>query len=107
MGLIDDPISGVVGLFFKRAINSKIAQRATLLLEMVIAGTIAYLAASGIAILSGQSELWATGVGRIAEAIALLATFQVSPNSKGLIISLPSQAAEKELTTPISTIERK
>ena len=32
MGIIDDPISGVLGVFFKRALDSKIMQRFTLVL---------------------------------------------------------------------------
>ena len=104
---LPDPITGLVGLFLKRAMESKIGRRAELLLEMAIAGQIAFLAACGIALLSRASVSWAIGCGMTACAVALLATFQASPNSKGLVISLPQQVAEQKLETPTTTIERK
>lgn len=107
MAILSDPISGVLSAFFNRALESKIGQRVTLLLEMGVAGIIAFLASCGIALLSNQPIAWSVGCGMVATAVALLATFQASPNSKGLIISLPQQAASKEIDTPMTTIERK
>lgn len=107
MSILSDPISGVLTAFFNRALESKIGQRVELLLEMGIASSIAFMAACGVALLTKQSVAWSVGCGMVAAAVALLATFQASPNSKGLVISLPQQAASKELDTPITTIERK
>lgn len=106
MGLIDDPISGIIGLFMKRALEAKIGQRITLLLEMSIASSIAALGACGLALLAHQAVAWSIGAGMVAAAIALLATFQASPNSKGLIISLPQATSEEKLDTPMTTISK-
>jgi hypothetical protein len=107
MSLFPDPITDLIGLFLKRAIDSRISKRAELLLEMSIAGGIAFLAACGIALLAQHAVAWAVGCGMAAAAVALFATFQASPNAKGLVISLPQQVAEKKLDTPMTTIERK
>jgi hypothetical protein len=54
-----------------------------------------------------KSIAWAIGAGMTAAAIALLATFQVSPNSKGLVIALQQKVAEARIDTAVTTIERK
>lgn len=104
---LPDPITGIIGLLLKRAMESKVGRRVELLLEMGIAGSIAALAACGLALLSQKPVSWAIGCGMVACAVALFATFQTSPNSKGLVISLPQQVAEQKLETPTTTIERK
>ncbi len=107
MSLLPDPISDLLGLFLKRALDSKIMRYATLLVEMAIASIIAGLAACGIALMSQPSVAWAVGAGMTAAAVALLATFQASPNSKGLVISLQQEVAQQKIETPMITIERK
>lgn len=107
MSLLPDPISDLLGLWLKRSLDSRIARYCTLTLEMGIAASIAGLAACGIALMSQSSVAWAVGAGMTAAAVALLATFQASPNSKGLVISLQQQAAVEKLKTPMTTIERK
>lgn len=107
MSLFPDPVSDLIGVFFKRALDSKIMQYVTLVLEMGIAASIAMLAAAGVPLALGKPGLVSLGIGMIAAAVALLATFQASKNSRGLIISLPSAAAEEKLNSNITTIERK
>jgi hypothetical protein len=107
MGLVDDPISGLLGVFFKRALDSKIMQYGVLVLELVIAGTITFLATTGGALMAQSSVAWAIGAGMVATAIVMLATFQSSPNSKGLTISIQQKVVEEKLDTPTSTISRK
>lgn len=104
---LPDPITGLVGLFLKRALDSRLMQYAVLLLEMGIAAAIAGCVATGAALMAQSSLAWAAGAGLVAIGIALLATFQASPNSKGLVISMQQQAAEKEIDSSISTFERK
>lgn len=87
--------------------DSKIFQYAVLLLEMFVAWIIAAPLACGVALMAKQPVAWSIGAGLVMGGVALLATFQASPNSKGLIISLPQQAAEQKLDTPTTTIERK
>lgn len=106
MGLVDDPISGIIGVFFKRALDSKIMQRATLLLEMAIAGTIAYFLAEGSQLMLGKDWVWAHGCGLVAAGICMLGTFQASPNSKGLTISLQKDLTEQEQATPMEEIKK-
>lgn len=106
MGLIDDPISGIVGLFFKRALDSKIGRRAELLLEMAIAGAISFLLACGLGLMT-LPVAEAIGSGMLAAGIVLLATFQASPNSKGLTIAVRAADAGQENSQPTTTIERK
>ena len=107
MSFLPDPITDVIGLFFKKALDSKILQYATLLLEMAIASTIAFLAACGFSLMSHAQVAWSIGAGMAAAALALFATFQASPSSKGLVISVQSQLAQQKLDTPMTTIERK
>jgi hypothetical protein len=107
VSFFSDPISGLFGVFFKRAMDSKIFQYAVLVLELAIAGMIAGLAACGIALMTQKSVAWAIGAGMAASAVALVATFQASPNSKGLVISLQQKVAAERLDTPMTTIERK
>lgn len=107
MSFLPDPITDVIGLFFKKALDSKIMQFATLLLEMAIAGSIGYLVARGVAIMAGQPALIADGTADLAAGICLFATFQASPNSKGLTISVQSRVAAEKLDTPTTTITRK
>lgn len=107
MGIIDDPISGVIGLFFKRALESKIGRRAELILEMAIASLIAGCGACGASLLAGEPVAWSIGAGLVAVAVAVLATFQASPNSKGLVISIQQQVSSAKIEEPMTTIERK
>lgn len=107
MSLFSDPISGLFGVFFKKALDSKVMQYVVLLLEMGIAGTLAFLAFAGGALVARQPVAWSVGTGMVAAAIAMLATFQASPNSKGLVISFPSKLADERIDTPTTTIERK
>lgn len=108
MSVLPDPITDVIGLFFKRALDSKIMQFSTLLLEMAIASSIAFLAACGFSLMAKQPAAWSIGAGMAAAALALFATFQASPHSKGLVISVQSQVvAQQKLDTPMTTIERK
>jgi hypothetical protein len=104
---LPDPISDLLGVFFKRALDSKIAKRAELLLEMGIASAIAGLGATGAALMANMPTAWSIGAGMTASAVALLATFSASSNSKGLLISLQDQVPEKKLDSNITTIERK
>lgn len=106
MGLVDDPISGILGVFFKRALDSKIAQRATLVLEMTIAGTISYFLADGAQILLGQPALYSHGWGLVASGISMLGTFTASANSKGLTLSLQKDEVEQEKATPMEEIKK-
>jgi hypothetical protein len=106
MGIIDDPISGVLGAFFKRALDSKIMQRATLVLEMGIAGTLAYFLADGSQLMLGKPELFARGCGLVAAGLCMLGTFQASPNSKGLTISLQKDFTQEENQTPMEAIKK-
>lgn len=106
MGLIDDPISGVLGVFMKKAMDSKIMQYAVLCLEMQIASTIAGLAACGGALMLKQPVSWSMGCGMVAAALAMLATFGKSPRSKGLVISLPEETVDDMNKTPMDTIDR-
>ncbi len=107
MGLIDDPISGLVGAFLKRAMDAKIWRRAELFIELSIATSISFLAVTGAALLAGQPVALALGAGMLAAAVAQLATFQASKNSAGLTISVQKLAVENEIQTPTTTIERK
>lgn len=106
MSLLPDPITDVIGLFFQRALNTKLMQYGTLLLELAIAGLIAGLAACGISLMTQNSVAWAVGAGMAAAAVALLGTFQASPNSKGLVISLQQKVAAEKIDTPMTTIRR-
>ena len=58
MSVLPDPLTDVIGLFLKRAMDAKIFRYAVLVLEMAIAGAIAGFAASGIALISGQDVAW-------------------------------------------------
>jgi hypothetical protein len=107
MGLIDDPISGVLGAFFQRAIESKIWRRLELILELVIASTICFLITTGTTLLSKQPIPLAIGAGMVVAGVAMLTTFAASPNSKGLTIAVTAKAAAEKLDTPTTTIERK
>jgi hypothetical protein len=104
---LPDPITGVIGLFFKRAIESKIWQRLELLLELGLASSISFLLACGLSLMTKQPAAWAIGSGMVAAALALFATFQASSNSRGLVISVQSQVAQQKLDTPMTTIQRK
>ena len=104
---LPDPVSDLLGVFFKRALNSKIMQYATLVLEMAIASTIAGLVACGVPLVAGKAPAFAIGCGMVAAGVAIFCTFQASKNSKGLIISLPDDAAAEKLDTHVVTIERK
>jgi hypothetical protein len=106
MGLIDDPVSGVLGVFFKKALDSKIAQRLTLLLEMGIATSITFAFVFGGGLIARQSIAWSLGLGLVSSALAALTTFQASPNSKGLTISIRKSIASESLDTPHVTITR-
>jgi hypothetical protein len=107
VSFLPDPITDVIGLFFKRALDSKLMQYATLVLELAIAATITGLGACGIALMTQKSVAWAIGAGMTAAALAILATFQASPQSKGLVISLQQNIAAERIDTPMTTIERK
>lgn len=107
MSFLPDPITDVIGLFLKRALDSKIMQYVTLLLEMAIASVIAFLAACGLSLMAHSAVAWSIGAGMTAAALALFGTFQASPHSKGLVISVQSQVAQQKLETPMTTIERK
>lgn len=107
MGIIDDPISGVLSAFFTRALESKIWNRLELMLELLIAAVISGLAATGTALLAQQPIAWSIGAGLLASAVALFATFQASPNSKGLVISVQQKVAAEKLNDPTTTVERK
>lgn len=101
-----DPVSDVLGLFLKKAMDSKIFQYTVLVLEMGIASTIAGLTACGASLLAKQPVAWSIGAGMAGAAIALLATFTASPSSKGLMIRLPEQTSANELDTSMTTITR-
>lgn len=107
MGIIDDPISGVLGAFFTRAIESKVWNRLELMLELAIAATVSGFAAAGAALLAQQPVAWSVGAGLLAAAVAMFATFQASPNSKGLVISVQQKVAQDKIADPTTTIERK
>lgn len=104
---LPDPVTGLVGLFLKRALDSKIMQYAILAFEMGIAATIAFLLACGLPLMAKQPVAWSIGAGMVAAALAMFATFQASPHSKGLVISVQSQVAAEKLETPMTTITRK
>lgn len=107
MGLIDDPISGVLGAFFQRAIESKVWKRLELVLELAIASIIVFLFTTGTALLAKQPVALAMGAGMVMSSVALLTTFAASPNAKGLTIAVTARAAAEKLDTPTTTIERK
>lgn len=104
---LPDPVSDLLGVFFKRALDSKIAKRAELLLEMGIASAVAGPGAAGASLMANMGWAFSIGAGLVATAIAILATFQASPNSKGLVISLQGDIPDKKLDSNIATIERK
>lgn len=106
MGLVDDPISGVLGVFFKRALDSKIAQRATLVLEMTIAGVLAYCLADGSQLMLGKDWVWAHGCGLVAAGVSMLGTFYASPNAKGLTLSLQKEMVAQEEATPMEEVKK-
>lgn len=107
MSILPDPITDVIGLSFEHKLIQKVQQRLELLLEMAIVSAIAGLAACGASLLAKQPVAWSIGAGMAAAAVALLATFQASANSKGLVISIQQQVASEKLDTPMTTIERK
>lgn len=107
MGLIDDPISGVLGTFLQHALESKVWKRAELMLELGIASTIVFLFTTGSTLLAKQPVSLAIGAGMVMAAVALLTTFAASPNAKGLTIAVTAKAAAEKLDTPTTTIERK
>ena len=106
MGIVDDPISGILGVFFKRALDSKVMQRATLVLEMVIAGVLAYFFADGSQLVLGKPEAYSHGWGLLAAGISMLGTYSASPNSKGLTLSLQKDLVEQEKSTPMEDIKK-
>jgi hypothetical protein len=106
MGIVDDPISGLVGVFIKKAMDTKIWRRVELGIEMLIATSISFLAVTGLALLSSQPVPLAIGAGMAAAAVAQLATFQTSKNSTGLTISIQKAAVEQEVAEPTTTIAR-
>jgi len=107
MGLVDDPISGVMGVLFKRALDSKIWMRLQLLLELGIASTISFFGATGSMLLARQPAAMAIGAGMVMMTVAMLGTFAASPNSKGLTIVVTAKSETEKLDTPTTTIERK
>ena len=106
MGIVDDPISGVLGVFFKRALDSKLMQRFTLVLEMTIAGVLSYFLATGSQLMLGKDQVWAHGCGLVAAGLSMLGTFSASPNSKGLTLSLQKELVEQEKSTPLEEIKK-
>ena len=107
MSLLPDPITDVVGLFFKRAAESRLARRIELLLEMGIAAAVAGPGACGASLMGTMGWQFSIGAGLVAVSISLLATFQASQNSKGLVISLQDEIPDRKLDSNITTIERK
>jgi len=103
---LPDPITDLVGLFLKRAMESKIGRRAELVLELSIAGTLAYFIADGSQLMLAKDPLWAHGCGLVGAGISMLATFYASPNSKGLTLSLQKQMVEEEKSTPMEEIKK-
>jgi len=107
MSVLPDPITDLLGLWLKRSLDSRLARYCTLVLEMGIAAAIASAVACGSALMAQASVSWAIGAGLVAMGVALLATFQASPNSKGLVISLQQLASKTEIETGTTTIARK
>ena len=107
MGLVDDPISGVLSAFFQHAAESKVLKYAILVLEMGIAASIAFLSIAGGSLMANQAIAWSMGAGMVAAAIAMLATFGASPNAKGLVIAVQKDITQQESNTPITTIKEK
>jgi hypothetical protein len=107
MSLLPDPVTDVVGLFLKHAAESRLARRLELLLEMGIAASVAGAGASGASLMGNLGWQFSIGAGLVAIAIAVLATFQASQNSKGLVISLQDDVPTRKLDANITTIERK
>jgi hypothetical protein len=107
VSLLPDPITDVIGLFMKHAAESRLARRLELLLEMGIAAAIAGAGAAGASLMGKMGWQFSIGAGLVAVAIALLATFQASQNSKGLVISLQDDIPSRKIDSNITTIERK
>ena len=106
MSLLPDPVADIVEIFFKRAAQTKFVQYATLILELSIAGTISFLGGCGLSLVCGRSVPLSIGSGMLFSALALLATFGKSANSKGLIISIPDDIQKKAGEIPTDTTYR-
>lgn len=107
MGLVDDPLSGLVGVFFKRALDSKLLTYFRLAFELTLAASISFLVTCGAGLGAGMPAARAIGAGMFLAGISMFATFQVSDNAKGLKIAVTQKAADGKLDNPITTIERK
>jgi hypothetical protein len=105
MGIIDDPISGVLSAILGHILDSKVWQRVQLVIELAIAATISYFLAEGAAILAGQPALFAHGLGLTAAGVAMLGTFYASPNAKGLTLALPETAEQAVQQTPQAEVK--
>ena len=106
MGIIDDPISGTIGVMLQHAMESKVGKRVTLVLEMTIAGVLSYFLADGSQLVLGKPWAYSHGWGLLAAGFAMLATFTASPNSKGLTLSLEKDVVEQEKSTPMEEIKK-
>lgn len=104
MGLIDDPISGIIGKFLQHAIESRIWKRLELCLEIFLAGVFSFDFGCGTMLVSHQQVAFSIGCGMCSSAVAMILTFYLSPNAKGLTLALPedvADAAENTNTTKL------
>lgn len=107
MGIIDDPISGTIGTLLTHGLEKTLLKRASLAFELGLAATISFLVVAGGALLATAPPLQAVGAGMASAGIAMFATFQASPNAKGLTISVDQKTANEKLNNPTTTVERK
>lgn len=73
-----------------------------LILSTIYSAIISFSFATGTAILSGKSGLLATGYGLLGLATGISATLLRSPQTRGMVFSLPTGAVDKNATAPNS-----
>ena len=86
-----DPVSLVSAFFFgwKKANRAKAWGR--LVFSMAFSGIVSYYGAAGAALIAGQPELIAKGIGMLAVAVSLLSLFTKSNLTRGMSISVPNE----------------
>ena len=93
---LPDPLSDILGVFFKKAVDSKIGRRVDLLIELFVSGTASFCIICGAVAAATHSWFYGVVNGLWISGGCVIVTFRKSKNSEGLIIATPTDEKAKE-----------
>lgn len=106
MSILSDPISGTIGTILTHGLEKDLMRYFRLTYALILSGAICFLVVAGGTLTTTRNPLIAIGSGMVVAGLAMLRTFQVSPDAKNINLAITKEVAQATLDHETVTIER-